>query len=84
MDAGISVEDFGALATLADSEDIKNQLKDTTEEAAKRGCFGAPTIFGKNKDGKEMMVFGGDRIEHLMFFMGYLAEPLDILVLSKL
>lgn len=45
-------------------QDIKDKLRDETDEAAKRGAFGAPTIFIEDK-----MFWGNDR---LMFVEEYL------------
>lgn len=43
---------------LCNNQDVKNQLKRTTEEAVSRGVFGAPTCFVENE-----MFFGQDRLD---------------------
>ncbi len=53
--AGIDPSQFQAAVT---SQDIKDRLRATTEEAASRGAFGAPTLF----IGEEMF-FGQDRLD---------------------
>jgi 2-hydroxychromene-2-carboxylate isomerase len=47
-------------AALIQNPDVKEALKNTTEEAVKRGVFGAPTFFYKNH-----MMFGQDRLIYL-------------------
>ena len=53
--AGLSPEEFQALTA---RDDVKEQLKATTEQAVERGAFGAPTFFV----GEEMF-FGQDRLD---------------------
>jgi 2-hydroxychromene-2-carboxylate isomerase len=53
--AGLDPAEF---ASKIEDEALKQQLKDNTEEAAKRGVFGAPTFF---IDG--LMYFGQDRLD---------------------
>ena len=50
--------DADRLFTLISETSIKEQLKEATEKAVNKGCFGAPTMFV----GKEMF-FGQDRLE---------------------
>ena len=52
---GISAEDF--LIAIA-AQDVKETLKSNTEEAVKRGAFGAPTFFVGDE-----MFFGQDRLD---------------------
>jgi len=54
---GIDVEPVAFLAAAATPE-IKQQLRDNTEELAKRGGFGSPTLFLNHDD----MYFGNDRL----------------------
>ena len=42
---------------MASQQDIKDALRSTTEEAVKRGAFGAPTFFVGDE-----MFFGNDRL----------------------
>lgn len=56
------------------SEEIKEKLKEATEDAKTRGAFGAPTIFVKTEDGKEEIYFGSDRFHILFPSMGILWE----------
>jgi 2-hydroxychromene-2-carboxylate isomerase len=44
-------------------EEIKNELRDTTEELMRRGGFGSPTMFLDGAD----MYFGNDRLEIVRF-----------------
>jgi 2-hydroxychromene-2-carboxylate isomerase len=50
--------DPAALATLAADAEVKAKLIDATDQAVKRGVFGAPTMFVGND-----MFFGQDRLE---------------------
>jgi len=47
-----------AVLALANDEAVKNALKDKTEQAVKRGVFGAPSMFVGNR-----LFFGQDRLE---------------------
>ncbi len=49
--------DGGALLAAAAGDEVKDRLKATTDEAVRRGAFGAPTFFF---DGE--MYFGNDRL----------------------
>jgi 2-hydroxychromene-2-carboxylate isomerase len=59
--------DGAAFAALVNDEAVKQRLKDTTEEAVKRGVFGAPTFFVDKQ-----MHFGQDRLD---FVAEALAHP---------
>ena len=50
--------DPAALAALAADAEVKTKLIDLTDQAVKRGVFGAPTMFVGNE-----MFFGQDRLE---------------------
>jgi 2-hydroxychromene-2-carboxylate isomerase len=50
--------DAAALLALAERQDVKDALKATTEEAIRRGAFGAPTMFVGDS-----MFFGQDRLD---------------------
>lgn len=50
--------DTQALLALTAEQEIKDQLKATTEEAVKRGVFGAPSMFVGNE-----LFFGQDRLD---------------------
>ena len=52
---GIGTEEF--LVAIA-AQDVKETLKNNTEEAVKRGAFGAPTFFVGDE-----MFFGQDRLD---------------------
>jgi len=53
-EAGLDAQKF---AGRIQDQDVKDRLKQTTEEAVARGVFGAPTCFVDN-----MMFFGNDRL----------------------
>lgn len=57
------------LASVADP-DVKAKLRATTDEAAKRGAFGAPTFFVQRDDGDEAMFWGQDRVDQLAWYLG--------------
>ena len=50
--------DAAALIALAERQDVKDALKANTEEAIRRGAFGAPTMFVG-----DTMFFGQDRLD---------------------
>ena len=50
--------DAGAILDLASDPAVKQALKDNTEEAVRRGAFGAPTMFVG-----QAMFFGQDRLD---------------------
>lgn len=50
--------DFEALSIVAASQAVKDQLRANTDEAIRRGAFGAPTFFIGNE-----MFFGQDRLD---------------------
>ena len=52
---GIEAQEF--LVAIA-AQDVKDKLKNNTEEAVKRGAFGAPTFFVGDE-----MFFGQDRLD---------------------
>lgn len=54
---GFKTDDF---ETMINEPGIKQQLTDTTEEAVRRGVFGAPTFFVGDE-----MFFGQDRMDYL-------------------
>lgn len=49
---------------------VKDALKARTEEAARRGAFGAPTYFVRGTDGEDEMFFGCDRLPVLAHELG--------------
>ena len=55
IDAGF---DPSEVLALSNSPEVKEQLKQTTEEAVSRGVFGAPTCFVASE-----MFFGQDRLD---------------------
>eukprot|EP01127_Copromyxa_protea_P012166 TRINITY_DN3137_c0_g1_i1.p1 TRINITY_DN3137_c0_g1~~TRINITY_DN3137_c0_g1_i1.p1 ORF type:complete len:222 (-),score=53.85 TRINITY_DN3137_c0_g1_i1:58-723(-) len=64
---GISSEEAVKILATISSDEVKEAIKKTTEEAVKRGAFGAPTMFVFSEDGKkEEMFFGSDRF-HILF-----------------
>lgn len=56
---GLDVED--SLARAASAE-VKERLRRNTEEAVRRGAFGAPTFFVTGGDAPEDMYIGNDRL----------------------
>lgn len=50
--------DPGQVLALSNDETVKNALKDNTEQAVKRGVFGAPSFFVDNQ-----LFFGQDRLD---------------------
>ena len=61
-DPGVLLEILGGQALeRAQVPEVKDELRATTDEAVRRGAFGAPTCFVG-----EQMFFGNDRLEHAM------------------
>lgn len=50
--------DFSTLLALAEDQSVKDELRTNTEEAVRRGAFGAPTFFVGDE-----MFFGQDRLD---------------------
>lgn len=61
--------DVTCCARLQD-DDIKQLLRDATDEAVNRGAFGFPAMFVVDSDGDEQMYFGSDRLALLAFDLG--------------
>ncbi|NXL38439.1 GSTK1 transferase, partial [Glaucidium brasilianum] len=67
--AGLSSELSQKLLEMIQSPAVKNQLKETTEEAIKYGAFGMPAVVAHFK-GEPHLFFGSDRLELLGSFIG--------------
>ncbi|XP_074123785.1 glutathione S-transferase kappa 1-like isoform X4 [Sminthopsis crassicaudata] len=66
---GLSEEQAGFLLKKCSTEEVKQKLRDTTNEACGHGAFGLPTIvFNVNK--KSHMLFGSDKLELLAYLLG--------------
>ncbi len=50
------------IATAMAADEIKGELRENTEELARRGGFGSPTYFVDRGDGGDDMYFGNDRM----------------------
>ncbi|XP_048824748.1 glutathione S-transferase kappa 1 [Lagopus muta] len=66
---GLSSELTQKLLEMISSPEVKNRLKDTTEEAIKYGAFGMPAVVA-HVDGKPHLFFGSDRLELLASIIG--------------
>lgn len=49
------------MLALTNDEEVKNALKDKTEQALQRGVFGAPSMFVDNQ-----LFFGQDRLDFVL------------------
>ncbi|NXG48272.1 GSTK1 transferase, partial [Psilopogon haemacephalus] len=67
--AGLSPELAQKLLEMTSSPTVKNQLKETTEEAIKYGAFGMPAIVVR-VNGEPQLFFGSDRVELLGSIIG--------------
>lgn len=56
-----------ALCERLQDDDVKQLLRDATDEAVARGAFGFPAMFVRDDDGEEQMYFGSDRLPLLAF-----------------
>lgn len=50
--------------------DVKQLLRDATDEAVARGAFGFPAMFVRDDDGDDQLYFGSDRLALLAFELG--------------
>ncbi|XP_052557762.1 glutathione S-transferase kappa 1 [Tympanuchus pallidicinctus] len=66
---GLSSELTQKLLEMISSPEVKNRLKDTTEEAIKYGAFGMPAVVA-HVNGKPHLFFGSDRLELLASIIG--------------
>ena len=57
----LSDEDAQKAVDGANSKEYKTKLNNNTDDALKKGAFGAPWFWVTNKDGKEEPFFGSDR-----------------------
>ncbi|XP_070598133.1 glutathione S-transferase kappa 1-like [Erythrolamprus reginae] len=62
--AGLSPDKSQELLKMSTSPEVKNRLKETTDEVLNFGAFGVP-CFVIQADGKPQLFFGSDRIELL-------------------
>ncbi|KFQ19343.1 Glutathione S-transferase kappa 1, partial [Merops nubicus] len=67
--AGISSELAQKLLEMISTPEVKNRLKETTEEAIKYGAFGMPAAVA-HLHGEPQLFFGSDRLELLGNFIG--------------
>ncbi|KAM6469248.1 glutathione S-transferase kappa 1-like isoform 1-T4 [Liasis olivaceus] len=67
--AGLPSGKSQELLKMSSSAEVKNRLKETTDEALKFGAFGVP-CFVIQIDGKPQLFFGSDRVEVLGSFLG--------------
>jgi 2-hydroxychromene-2-carboxylate isomerase len=63
-------QDASAVIDAAGSEEVKQRLRERTEEAQRRGVFGAPTFFVDSE-----MFWGNDRLEDAL---QHAAETVDV------
>jgi hypothetical protein len=56
-----NLQEVHAILQATHNKDIKDQLRDTTQQALDRGAFGAPWIWVTNSAGKSEPFFGSDR-----------------------
>ncbi|XP_037532167.1 glutathione S-transferase kappa 1 [Nematolebias whitei] len=67
--AGLSVDEIQEVLKLSTSQKIKDELKNTTEDALKYGAFGFPLLVC-HIDGEPQMFFGSDRFELMAHCIG--------------
>src|SRR5207244_195931 len=56
--------EFGLAIDLVDRQEVKDQLRATTDEAVREGVFGAPSFIVETAQGRRM-IFGQDRLHFL-------------------
>ncbi|XXH05081.1 hypothetical protein Hte_011505 [Hypoxylon texense] len=62
--------DVDRIVRAAAEPEYKDILRRTTEEALKRGAFGAPWLWATNATGRSEPFFGSDRWHHVYEFLG--------------
>lgn len=67
--AGLSAEEVQGLLEKSSTEQVKNQLKETTEAACRYEAFGLPLTVA-HVDGQTHVLFGSDRMELLAHLLG--------------
>ncbi|NXP08070.1 GSTK1 transferase, partial [Thinocorus orbignyianus] len=67
--AGLSSELIQKLLEMIATPEVKNRLKETTEEAIKYGAFGMPAVVA-HFNGERHLFFGSDRLELLSSVIG--------------
>jgi len=68
--AGLSTAEIDAALVSLSTPEVKQKLKDSTDEALFLGAFGAPTIIVHKDDGGKELVFGADRFHVLADLLG--------------
>ncbi|XP_072250149.1 glutathione S-transferase kappa 1 [Leuresthes tenuis] len=67
--AGLSDREIEEVLKLSTSQEIKNKLKNATQDALNYGAFGLPLLVC-HVDGKQQMFFGSDRFELMAHCIG--------------
>ncbi|KFV66747.1 Glutathione S-transferase kappa 1, partial [Dryobates pubescens] len=67
--AGLSSELAQKVLEMISSPEVKNRLRETTEEAIKYGAFGMPAVV-THVNGEPQLFFGSDRVELLGSIIG--------------
>lgn len=67
--ASLNLEPMSILAA-AEAPEARPRLRRNTEEAMRRGVFGAPTFFVTQADGRSEMFWGADRLDQALAWMG--------------
>jgi glutathione S-transferase kappa 1 len=67
---GISKEKTNKLVDSISDQEVKDELRRTTDEALSYGSFGTPTILIYKTDGQHQMFFGSDRFELIAHILG--------------
>jgi glutathione S-transferase kappa 1 len=64
--AGLSENKANEFLEMAGAKEVKNKLKENTEEALDAGCFGAPSFIIRQDGEDDKMFFGQGRIKSLV------------------
>lgn len=68
----------------AGTSEVKQMVQANTDAALKRGAYGNPWLWVRNKDGQEEPFFGSDRFHYVWKFLGLPWEDVAIRTGSKL
>jgi glutathione S-transferase kappa 1 len=71
-------EEIASAVRGASTDEVKKQLTANTEEAVKRGAYGAPWFWVTNHQGKQEPFFGSDRFTYMWSFLDLPVQNLRI------
>ncbi|KAK3985535.1 glutathione S-transferase kappa 1 [Cladorrhinum sp. PSN332] len=77
--AVFSENQVGEILQKAGEKEMKDKLKNTTQEALDKGAFGAPWLWVTNSEGKGEPFFGSDRFAFVYRYLGVPFQDVQLL-----